>query len=141
MILPDQLFPAILTDLTKTIIGVGNIAFDISYSDYGMLVQRKLLLFEVVQCLPRLLFTHFQFKLMISSGFLRWVLLANIIAWPLAYLIMENYFLANFAYSGGIRWWIYAVALLFSFLIALMVIFVQVIRLGRLNPIEYIRYE
>lgn len=78
---------------------------------------------------------------MVSTGFLRWVLLANIIAWPAAYLIMDNYFLGNFAYNAGIQFWIYLAALLFSSLIALLVIFFQVLRLGRLNPVEYIRYE
>ncbi len=79
--------------------------------------------------------------LMVSTGFLRWVLLANLIGWPLAYFLMGNYFLANFAYSGGIPWWTYVVALLFSTLIAFAVILVQVLRLGRLNPVDYIRYE
>jgi putative ABC transport system permease protein len=78
---------------------------------------------------------------MVSAGFLSWVLLANIIAWPSAYMIMENYFLINFAYNGGINWWIYFAALLFSGLIAFLVIVFQIIRLGRLNPVEYIRYE
>lgn len=78
---------------------------------------------------------------MVSSGFLSWVLLANAIAWPLAYVIMDNYFLANFAYSGGIQWWVYTVALLVSALIAIAVILFQILHLGRLNPIEYIRYE
>ena len=79
--------------------------------------------------------------LMVSSGFLRWVLLANLIGWPLAYIVMDNYFLVNFAYSSGISWWTYAVALLFSTVIAFIVILFQVLRLGRLNPIDYIRYE
>jgi len=79
--------------------------------------------------------------MLISTGFIKWVLLANIIAIPLAYLIMDNYFLANFAYNGGIRWWIFIAALLFSVTISLLVILFQIIRLGRLNPIEYIRYE
>ena len=78
---------------------------------------------------------------MVSTGFLSWVVLANLIAWPFAYLIMENYFLINFAYSGGISWWIYLVALLFSSLLAFLVILFQIIRLGRLNPVDYIRYE
>ena len=79
--------------------------------------------------------------MMVSSGFLSSVLVANLIAWPVAYFIMESYFLVNFEYNGGIRWWIYLIALLFSGLIAFFFIMFQIIRLGKLNPIEYIRYE
>lgn len=78
---------------------------------------------------------------LISTGFIKWVLLANTIAWPAAYLLMENYFLTNFAYSQGIRWWIFLVALLSSVVIAVGVILFQILRLSRLNPIEYIRHE
>ncbi|MCD4694683.1 MAG: ABC transporter permease [Bacteroidales bacterium] len=79
--------------------------------------------------------------ILVSTGFIKWVVLANIIAWPLAYLIMENYFLANFAYNNGIKWWVYFAALVFSIVISSLVILVQILRLGRLNPVEYIRYE
>ena len=79
--------------------------------------------------------------ILVSSGFLKWVLMANIIGWPLAYFIMDNYFLSNFAYNGGIKWWIFLAALLFTVTLSLFVIVFQIIRLGRLNPIDYIRYE
>lgn len=79
--------------------------------------------------------------ILVSSGFLKWVLMANIIGWPLAYFIMDNYFLSNFAYNGGIKWWIFLAALLFTITLSLFVIVFQIIRLGRLNPIDYIRYE
>lgn len=78
---------------------------------------------------------------LISAGFVKWVLIANAIAWPMAYVIMENYFLVNFAYSGGVRWWIFLIALFSSVLIALLVILFQIFRLSRLNPVDYIRYE
>ncbi|MEZ5083239.1 MAG: ABC transporter permease, partial [Bacteroidales bacterium] len=79
--------------------------------------------------------------ILVSSGFLKWVLLANGIAWPIAWFIMDNYFLANFAYNGGIKWWTFLAALLFTVFLSLFVIVFQIIRLGRLNPIDYIRYE
>lgn len=78
---------------------------------------------------------------LISVGFIKWVMLANIIAWPIAYHIMNTFFLVNFVYNNGVRWWIYIVALIFTFLISLFIIFMQIIRLGRLNPMDYIRDE
>lgn len=78
---------------------------------------------------------------LVSSGFIKWVVVANIIAWPVAYFIMDNYFLANFAHNTGIKWWVFVLALVFSITISLLVILVQILRLSRLNPIDYIRYE
>jgi putative ABC transport system permease protein len=80
-------------------------------------------------------------EFIISSGFVRWIIIANIIAWPLAFWVMDQYFLSNFAYNTGIQWWIFAISLLFSLLIAILVVLTQVHKVGRLNPAEYIRYE
>jgi len=78
---------------------------------------------------------------LVSTGFIKWVLIANVIASPIAYFIMDHYFLANYAYNQGVQWWVLIVALLFSVIISLLVIFTQIIRLGSLNPIDHIRYE
>ena len=78
---------------------------------------------------------------LISSGFLKWVVVANLISWPIAYLLMENYFLINFAYNTGVKWWTFLIAFVVSIAILLLVILFQIIRLSRLNPIDYIRHE
>jgi len=78
---------------------------------------------------------------LVSTGFIKWVIIANLIASPIAYFIMDHYFLANYAYNQGVQWWVLIIALFFSVLISLLVIFTQIIRLGRLNPIDHIRYE
>jgi putative ABC transport system permease protein len=78
---------------------------------------------------------------LVSTGFIKWVVIANLIASPIAYFIMDNYFLVNFAYSTEIKWWVFFLALFFSITISLFVILAQILRLSRLNPIEYIRYE
>ena len=43
-----------------------------------------------------------EIALLLSKEFFKWVLIANIIAWPLAYYVMNNW-LENFAYRIGIK--------------------------------------
>ncbi len=77
---------------------------------------------------------------LVTAGFLKWVILANILAWPIAYLLMERY-LQNFAFSAGINGWIFVLVFTGTAIFSFMVIFYQVIRLSNLNPVKYIRYE
>jgi len=76
----------------------------------------------------------------LTVSFTIWVLLANLIAWPIAYLTMENW-LNNFAFRVNIYWWIFALAALISVLIALITVGFQTLRTARKNPIEALRYE
>lgn len=78
--------------------------------------------------------------LMLSFDFLKWVLMANIIAWPIAYVLMDKW-LQQFAFQIGVKAWIFVVAGLFTIVISLMIILYQVIRVGKINPVNYIRYE
>lgn len=76
----------------------------------------------------------------VSVGFLKWVLIANLLAWPVAYLLMSKY-LQNFVFNTGISVWVFLVVLIFTCILSVLVIFYQVLRLIRLNPVDYIRYE
>ena len=78
--------------------------------------------------------------LLMSSDFLKWVLIANLIAIPVAFVMMDKW-LQYFVYHGGMQFWIFAVAFIFSFFLALFIILFQILRLNRLNPIDFIRYE
>lgn len=77
---------------------------------------------------------------LISKDFLIMVALANIIAWPIAYLAV-NRWLQDFAYrvNLGISTMIIAAAL--ALLIALITVSLQAIKAARTNPIETLRYE
>jgi putative ABC transport system permease protein len=79
--------------------------------------------------------------ILVSTGFLSLVIIANIIAWPIAYFFMDHYFLTRYANNSGIHWWVFFVVLVFSIGISLLVILFQIYRLSRLNPVDYIRYE
>lgn len=77
---------------------------------------------------------------MFSKSFLRLVLLANLIAWPLAYLVL-NQVLQFYAYRVSLAWWMFALAGGVTLLIALLTVNVQALRAARANPIQALRHE
>ncbi len=78
--------------------------------------------------------------LLLSRQFLKWVLVANIIAWPVAYIAMKRW-LQTFAYRTDIGIEIFIVTSLGAFVIALITISWQTIRAARGNPVDSLRYE
>jgi len=75
-----------------------------------------------------------------SREFFRWVLIANLAAWPLSYYFMQLW-LKNFAYKTQISWWIFLISGLISLCIALLTIAYQTLKTARSNPVELLRYE
>jgi putative ABC transport system permease protein len=76
----------------------------------------------------------------ISRGFTKWVLLANIIAWPVAYYFM-NRWLHNFAYRINLRLWIFVVSAALALFIAILTVSYQSIKVATANPVDALRYE
>ena len=78
--------------------------------------------------------------LLLSKEFVRWVLLANLIAWPISYFAM-NKWLQNFAYRTHTG----VVSFLLSggtaLLIAYLTVSYQSIKSARANPVDSLRYE
>jgi putative ABC transport system permease protein len=68
------------------------------------------------------------------------VLLANLIAWPIAYVAMSRW-LQDFAYRVEIGWWVFALAGCVALIIAVMTISYQAIRAVRANPVDALKYE
>jgi len=77
---------------------------------------------------------------LLSLDFTKWVLLANIIAWPLTWLAMKKW-LESFAYRIDIPYWVFLVAATLAFLIALATVSFHAIRASRQNPGMSLRYE
>jgi len=67
-------------------------------------------------------------------------LIANVIAWPLAYYIMNNW-LKNFAYRTDLSVWIFAASGFVVMLLALLTVSSHAIKAATANPIESLRYE
>ncbi len=76
----------------------------------------------------------------LSAQFLKWVLVAIVIAVPLAYYAMNNW-LQGFAYRTDIKFWAFIVATFISFTIALITISFQTYKTAIKNPAESLRYE
>ncbi len=78
--------------------------------------------------------------LLLSKEFTRYVLFANLFAWPIAYFAL-NRWLQDFAYRIDMSWWIFASAGGFALLVALATVSFQAVRAARANPVESLRYE
>jgi putative ABC transport system permease protein len=77
---------------------------------------------------------------LLSWNFARWVLLANIIAWPVAYIGMTNW-LQNFSYRTEVDYWIFILAAMVTIFIALTTIIYHAIKTAVANPVQSLRYE
>jgi putative ABC transport system permease protein len=76
----------------------------------------------------------------LTKDFSKWVLLANIIAWPVSYIAM-NRWLQNFAYKTPIRIWFFFSSAVLALVIALLTVGYQSIKAARSNPVKSLRYE
>ncbi len=76
----------------------------------------------------------------LSKEFLKWVLLANILAWPTALFIMNNW-LKNFAYRIDIAWWMFIASGILTLIIAVLTIIYQAFKSAISDPVEALRYE
>ena len=81
-----------------------------------------------------------EIALLLCREFTKWVLLANIVAWPLAYYVM-NHWLQNFAYRISIGPWIFLVSGVLALIFALITVSTHAIRAASANPVEALRYE
>jgi putative ABC transport system permease protein len=78
--------------------------------------------------------------LLFSKEFIIWIVIANIIAWPLAWIMMKTW-LQNFAYKVEIGIWIFIISASTAMLIAIVTISYQSIKAAIANPIKALRYE
>jgi putative ABC transport system permease protein len=77
---------------------------------------------------------------LLSRDFLKLVLIASLIAFPVAWWAM-NQWLQSFAYRIGISWWVFVVAGITAILIALVTVSIQTIRAAVANPVKSLRSE
>jgi putative ABC transport system permease protein len=78
--------------------------------------------------------------ILLIREFTKWVFLANLIAWPIAYFAM-NKWLQNFAYRIDLTVWPFLLAGFLALVIALLIVSWQAVRAATANPVEALRYE
>lgn len=76
----------------------------------------------------------------LSGDFVKLMLLANVLGWPLAYLTVSKW-LENFAYRIDLSSWVFLAAGALSLAIALFTISFRAISAALANPAEALRYE
>ncbi|HEY2721621.1 MAG TPA: FtsX-like permease family protein, partial [Chitinophagaceae bacterium] len=77
---------------------------------------------------------------LLSKDFLRLVIIAIIIAMPIAWYFMHSW-LQDFAYRVNIRWYVFVAAALIAILIAFVTISMQSIKAALANPVKSLRTE
>jgi putative ABC transport system permease protein len=77
---------------------------------------------------------------MLSKSFVKWVLVANIFAWPLTYWFTKDW-IEDYPYRIEVGVDLYVLAGLLALVIALLAVSYQTVKAARANPIEALRYE
>ncbi|MBX3238588.1 MAG: ABC transporter permease [Chitinophagaceae bacterium] len=77
---------------------------------------------------------------MLSKDFLRLVLIASVIAFPVAWFSMSKW-LEDFAYRININWWVFILSAAAAVAIALVTISFQAIKAALANPVKSLRTE
>jgi putative ABC transport system permease protein len=77
---------------------------------------------------------------LLAKSFSRWVLWANLFAWPAAYLAARKW-LAGFAYRTPLGPAPFVLAGLLALVIAFVSVLVQTVRAAAAQPIDSLRYE
>jgi putative ABC transport system permease protein len=72
--------------------------------------------------------------------YFRLVLIANVIALPFAWYLMNNW-LHDFPYRIGISWWVFALSLSAGVIIAFCTIAFKTIKAAGINPVDSLRSE
>jgi putative ABC transport system permease protein len=77
---------------------------------------------------------------LLSKDFLKLVLVAAVIAFPVAWIAMSKW-LEDFAYRITISWWIFIIAGIIAALVAFVTISFQALKAANANPVKNLRTE
>jgi ABC-type antimicrobial peptide transport system permease subunit len=77
---------------------------------------------------------------LLSKDFIVLVLLSFFVAMPLSFYVMSNW-LQNYIYRTSLQWWTFAATGLAALIITIIVISMQTLRAGLLNPVKSLRSE
>jgi len=78
--------------------------------------------------------------LLLSREFIKWIILANILAWPLAWFLM-NRWLENFAFKMDIGWKIFVLTGFLTMSFGVITFIFQTVKAASANPSDSLRYE
>jgi putative ABC transport system permease protein len=77
---------------------------------------------------------------MTAREFLKWILVANLLAWPIAYFVMSKW-LQDFAYKVSIGPLVFLLSACLTLLIAVLTVSYHSLKAALANPVDSLRYE
>jgi putative ABC transport system permease protein len=77
---------------------------------------------------------------LLSKNFLVLVIIASVIAFPIAWWAMNSW-LKDFPYRVSITWWVFGIAIIAALAIALLTVSFQAIKAALANPVKSLRTE
>ncbi len=77
---------------------------------------------------------------LLSKEFSKWVMIASLIAWPVAYYTVSQW-LQSFAYRISIGIWIFLLSTLLALFLAMITVSFKAVKAAIANPVEALRYE
>ena len=93
-----------------------------------------------IQILDKMSNVKSQIVLLLSKDFAKLIIIACVIAFPIALYAMHAW-LQSFAYRINIEWWMFAIAGAFALLIAMFTVGFQAIKAAIANPVNALRSE
>ncbi|MBA4317596.1 MAG: hypothetical protein C0412_04270, partial [Flavobacterium sp.] len=78
--------------------------------------------------------------ILLSKEFIKWVLIANVIAWPIAWVFLNNW-LQDYAYRISIEYWVFLVSALLTISVAIVTVGYRTIKAASANPGMSLKYE
>jgi putative ABC transport system permease protein len=84
--------------------------------------------------------TSFEILMLLIREYTQWVVVAFLIACPMAYYIARDW-LSNFAYRIELSWWIFALSGVMALIIAILTVSWQTWKASTQNPVEALKYE
>ncbi len=84
--------------------------------------------------------SNYELVKMLNSSFLWMVLIANMLAWPVAYILVSNW-LSTFQYRTELSIWPFVIAMLASMSITVITVSLRSYRAAKANTIDALKYE
>ena len=84
--------------------------------------------------------TSLEILILLIKEYTQWVLVAFLIACPIAYYIAKDW-LSNFAYRIELSWWIFVLSGVMALVIAILTVSCQTWKAATQNPVEALKYE
>lgn len=78
--------------------------------------------------------------LLLSKEYTQIIIIATLISWPLAYYLMYKW-MENFAYHTGLSWYVFILAGILVFIIAMFTVSFKALRAAQTNPTKSLRSE